>query len=507
MSILSDESLEFAKEHIQKFYASDFFPKAIEYEALWHSWDEVKAELKSKNVNKFWVLPPHTATSLKPKGTFRVVHQLEPLDAIIYTALAYSIANKIEASRVPKDQNIACSYRFDLKDGSFFASGNGFEAFTNKSEELANTFDFVLVTDITDFYNQIYLHRLNNAIEFASSGLKPIADDIEQFLSKLNNKASQGVPVGPAASIIMSEAILIDIDNFIIGKGLIHTRYVDDYRIFSNTEESLVEILEELTLYLYENHRLTLSSDKTLLVESSKYIDEILHNQYEMEKIELYKTLEVFNPYSGEAEEIEVPITEDTEKANEIIEFISDKVLEKNNLDLGLSRSLIRKAKAYGHVALSDTLFEYFEFFSPVINDVCLYLDKITDDEFVDTYITSIKDIVNSDIMNRELVRFWFEWYISRNKKMMSDIDLKSFVMSGNNLVNQAYAAISSKDLSWVRDKKAEIFSVGNWERRAILYSAQVLPGDEKEHWLKLTMASSPLITDRWVSKWVLEAL
>ncbi len=34
MSILTDESLEFAKEYIEKFYAPDFFPKAIEYEAI-----------------------------------------------------------------------------------------------------------------------------------------------------------------------------------------------------------------------------------------------------------------------------------------------------------------------------------------------------------------------------------------------------------------------------------------------------------------------------------------
>ena len=63
MSILTDDSLEFAKEHIQKFYASDFFPKAFEFDALWHSWDEVKTELKSKNVDKFWVLPPIATTS------------------------------------------------------------------------------------------------------------------------------------------------------------------------------------------------------------------------------------------------------------------------------------------------------------------------------------------------------------------------------------------------------------------------------------------------------------
>ena len=507
MSILTDESLEFAKEHIQKFYASDFFPKAIEYEALWYSWSEVKAELKSKNVDKYWVLPPVATTSFKPKGTFRVVHQLEPLDAIIYTALTYQVAENIEQARVPIAQNVACSYRISVEEGSFFAAGNGFESYTKKSEELSSKYKYILVTDITDFYNQIYLHRLNNAIEFASPALKPIADDIEKFLSKLNNKASQGVPVGPASSIIMSEAILIDIDNFIIGKGVAHTRYVDDFRIFSDDEEILIEVLEELTLYLYENHRLTLSSEKTRITESATYVSEILHNHYELEKIDLFKTLEVINPYSGEEEEIEVPIDDDDEKAKEIIEMTAEKVLERDNLDLGLSRSLIRKAKTHGDTDLAQILFDKFEFFAPVINDLCLYLDRVTDIDFINEYISAIREIIELPIMNRDLIRFWFEWYLSRHEKLISDPLIRAFVMNGPNIVNQARAAVTNKDLSWVRDKKTDIFTVGNWERRAILYAAQILPGDEKEHWLKLTMASSPLLTDRWVSKWVLEAL
>ena len=53
MTILTDQALEFAREHILKFYDSDFFPKPIEFEALWHQWDEVKKESQSKNVACF----------------------------------------------------------------------------------------------------------------------------------------------------------------------------------------------------------------------------------------------------------------------------------------------------------------------------------------------------------------------------------------------------------------------------------------------------------------------
>lgn len=506
MSILTDESLEFAKKHVTKFYDSDFFPRAFEFDAIWHSWNDVKRELASKNISKYWVTSPRTLTSMKPKGGFRVVQQLDPLDTIVYTALAYSIADKIEAARIPKDQHVACSYRIDLDNGSLFADGNGFGEFTTQSEWLANENEFVLATDITDFYNQIYLHRLNNAIEYADSGLKPIGDDIEGFLSRLNGKASQGVPVGPAASIIMAEAVMMDIDEFLLNKNVSHTRYVDDFRIFSDSEEKLLSVLEDLTLYLYENHRLTLSGDKTKIIKTEEYINEILHNHYELERTDIFRTLEIFNPYSGEHEEIEVKIKDEEELAEEKIRFLADKVLGRKTLDLGLARALIRKAKTFKVQSLSQVIFDNFEFFIPVVNDVCLYLNTVTDQSFVSKWRDKLISILDSPLMERELVRMWFEWYLSSNKYLLQIPQIKNFIFLGPSIVSQSQAAIVGKNIAWVRDKKADLYTVGAWERRAILRATQILPSDEREHWLKLTETTSPIFIDRCVARWVRES-
>ncbi len=48
MSKLTEESLDFARQHIEKYYDSDFFPKPFEFEAIWHNWNEVKAELSGR---------------------------------------------------------------------------------------------------------------------------------------------------------------------------------------------------------------------------------------------------------------------------------------------------------------------------------------------------------------------------------------------------------------------------------------------------------------------------
>lgn len=506
MTKLTVDSLEFAREHIEKFYDSDFFPRAMEFGALWHSWEDVKKELLSKNINKFWVTNPKTSVSSKPRGGFRVVQQLDPIDTLVYTALGYSIATQVEQARISTAQHVACSYRFSVKDGSFFSSGNGFGEFTNQSEHLADNYKYVLATDITDFYNQIYLHRLNNAIEYADAALKPLADDIERFISNINGKTSQGVPVGPAASIVMAEAVMMDIDSFLINKGVYHTRYVDDFRVFSNSKETLLTVLEELTLYLYKVHRLTLSTEKTKIIESDKYVSEILHNHYELERVELFETLEIFNPYSGESEEVEIPIDDEKIIASEQITILADRVLERKYLDLGLSRALVRKAKTFKIKELALVIFENFEFFAPIVNDVCLYLSAVSDNDFVTKWKDNLVAVSQMDVMQRELVRTWYEWYISNNINLLKIPELNSFVMNGNNICNQAQAAISTKNLSWVRDKKDALYSFGEWDKRAIIMAAQVLPSDEKNHWLKPTESSSPVFIDRLVAKWVREA-
>ena len=134
MTKLTEDSLEFARKHIEKFYDSDFFPKTFEFEAIWHCWDEVKSELSSKNIDKLSISNPRTLTSKKPKEGFRIVHQLEPITSIIYTALVYSVAEKIEQARVDINKKVACSYRIKISDGSFFSNNNGFLNFSTQSK-------------------------------------------------------------------------------------------------------------------------------------------------------------------------------------------------------------------------------------------------------------------------------------------------------------------------------------------------------------------------------------
>ena len=458
MSKLTEESLDFAKEHIEKYYDSDFFPKPFEFEAIWHNWEEVKNELSGKNIDKLWVFPPRSMPAVKANGTYRIVHQLEPVDAIIYTALAYEIAQSVEAARVPVEHKVACSYRLKLHEGSFFSSGGGYPDFDARTEELSKQYPYILVTDITDFYNQIYLHRLNNAIEHANPELKYVAKDIESFLTRINGKASQGVPVGPAASIVMSEALMTDIDQFMIATGLPFTRYVDDIRIFSNTKESLDSALQKLTIYLYENHRLTLASGKTYVMESWEFVGKYLHNPYDIEKEQIFESLEIFNPYTGEMEEFEEDVDEDDieEKAFTVA---FEKTLNKKELDVGLAKGIIRRARSMGSDVLLKPILDNFYFLLPVVSDVMIYISKITDADNIGDITDEIEALSASPSMSNPLARYWVEWFIASHRILLAGVNAQKLINTSTNIENQAIAAIALNNLVWVRQMKSQIYT------------------------------------------------
>lgn len=503
MSLLSDQSLEFAREHIEKYYDSDFFPKLEEYEALWHSWDEVKKELTSTNVKSMSFNSPTTSTSTKPKGGFRVVQQLDAIETLIYISLAYTVAEAIENKRVPKESKVACSYRIEIKNGSFFSNGNGFQEYIDKSQGLASEFDYVLYTDITDFYNQIYLHRLCNAISYADHTLEKVADDVEYFLSTLNGKTSQGIPVGPAASVLMAEAILLDIDEYLIDQNIKHTRYVDDYRIFSNTKEKLTSVLESLTLYLYKSHRLTIATDKTGIMGSKEYINKVMFNSYEVEKQEIIRKIEVFNPYSEQFEEMDNPFLDENHSFEEQIDLVSQRILDNEHLDLGIARYFIRKSKKHKIEKSAQVIFDNFNLFLPVVNDVFLYLDKVSDTNFIDKWKNEIIGLSTSSFMQRNLVKTWFEWYISRNIEILKIPQIEVFVFASTSINCQSKAAIKLNKLSWIRSKKDEIQNFNNKEKLAVIRAAQILPKDERKHWLSFIQKNSSSSIEKWVAKWV----
>lgn len=116
-------------------------------------------------------------------------------------------------------------------------------------------------------------------IESLDSSLSSVSKSLHDFLLNINERISIGIPVGPAASIVLAEAILLDLDNYILRNfsKVEHTRYVDDFRVFAKSKTELLDLWNDLARYMYNTHRLTLANDKSRVMESSKFRETVLY--------------------------------------------------------------------------------------------------------------------------------------------------------------------------------------------------------------------------------------
>jgi hypothetical protein len=99
MTLLPSESLDFARNHLTQYWDSDFFPKAYEFDGLWAQWDQVRTHLSTTPMDELEVVLPRVMAVPKPDGGYRIVHQLDPLNAIAFTAMAHQVAPAVEAAR------------------------------------------------------------------------------------------------------------------------------------------------------------------------------------------------------------------------------------------------------------------------------------------------------------------------------------------------------------------------------------------------------------------------
>lgn len=512
MAQLTEEALSFALKNSIAFGDSDFFPKPFEYRAIEANWNEVRNHLLSIGLSTSAVQRPKIAAAAKPNGTFRVVHQLDPLNHLVYTAAVYLLAPRIESARPPVHAAVACAYRIEIDDkrGSFFADTNGYEMFLKRCSVLAGEFTHVLVADISDYYNQINLHRLRNAIAHCDNSLADLGEDLEDFLMELNDRVSKGIPVGPPASIVLAEANMIDVDDFIRDKSFTHSRYVDDIRIFGRSEVELRVLLQDLTSYLYDNHRLILSSAKTKVLPTLEFEMTYLESPDIVETRAMYQQVDeilaTFDPYEVEGPPEEVTPEELEDKQSRIAALVAliGELCERNELDLGLARYILRKSRKLKIRAILPKLLERMDFFAPVVSDAVFYLDKVLTPAVADQNRERFLEVIRtSDALSYEHFRMWIEYFFALKYPHFEGPEVQEFIFKTASTENKALAALRKRALQWVRSQKQHMDSYGRWERRAVIRASAVMPKDERDVWLERLDRSSTDYLEKTLIKWV----
>ena len=110
-----DDAIERALRNIATFGATDVFPFLFERHVFFDRPDESKKLLRVIHDNFYaWLNdhPPSTHESLAQVGYtgFRWATQIEPWWNAYYLAMVVSLADQIEATRIPPDERVVFSY-------------------------------------------------------------------------------------------------------------------------------------------------------------------------------------------------------------------------------------------------------------------------------------------------------------------------------------------------------------------------------------------------------------
>jgi hypothetical protein len=142
--------------------------------------------------------------------------------------------------------------------------------------ELAVGMSYVAVADLSTFFNSIYTHSLPWALvgktfAKANRGHALWFNDLDKKTRKLKDNETHGILIGPDTSNILSEIILVKVDNELYNKGYKFVRYIDDYKCFCQDKVTAEKFLEDLTFSIRE-YDLMLNYKKTKVVEIDEYL-------------------------------------------------------------------------------------------------------------------------------------------------------------------------------------------------------------------------------------------
>ncbi len=138
-----------------------------------------------------------------------------------------------------------------------------------------HNYKFLLKTDIKNFYPSVYTHSIAWALHTKKTIRAPgNRDDFSRFLGlkldKLfqyaNDGCTNGIPIGPAVSDLISEIILAAVDKQcsieLNGIEFIGVRFKDDYRFLCNSNQDAQKIIKTLQSQL-RNFNLFLNEGKS----------------------------------------------------------------------------------------------------------------------------------------------------------------------------------------------------------------------------------------------------
>ena len=504
---LSESSILGAIEHLIKFGDTDVFPHLPEIVFLSERKVEIARELSALDLGAF--NPAQAIETIAPKSRygFRIVHQMPLLETLLFTSALIEIGTDLETIKRPLDEDGPFAYRFSPDgEGSLFRKNHTYRDWLDwQALKLkSGTYTDVVCTDIADFYQRIYLHRIENTLDSATAN-KGIKRFVEKLIKQIRSKQSYGIPVGGTASRLIAEAVLADSDNALADEQIEFTRFVDDYRIFVKSGQAPYSILAFLADQLAATEGLSLNAQKTKLY-SKETFEEILRaqlgdtfDQAEKEAIEALTHALYFDEEISEEDVTKL-------RALNLLEMLEAE-FEEDVWDFGKIKAIFRALRLAPDPKSMDFIVSKFELFLPFIKDLVLYLDELDRNSNVD--FEALREKVLNQIMQGAAssvptIRVWLLELFVRDILNINAKELNE-LRSQDTLDNRQVDLIRglNGEVNYFRRQKTRFDERNLFEKPAFMLGATCLPKDEFETWIGAVRANMTRPLERLFCDWV----
>ena len=251
------------------------------------------------------------ATPLNRGFHLRRTVKLDPVAELFIYDFVYR--NRLLFRKDFQDTRRSFGYRFE--NGEPVSPTKSYAAFKAAITEARKEFKYMVTFDVAAYFNSVYHHDLVHWFgEIGASG--DDVDHIGQFLREVNSGRSVDcLPQGIHPCKLIGSEFLKFVDNSMKLKSDLALRFMDDFYLFSNTEE-VINVDFVLVQQLLGEKGLSLNPAKT----SHETDDQNIAREIDDIKVSLLKARRVVIDVSGIV--IEDEVEEEMELSGEQVEYL-----------------------------------------------------------------------------------------------------------------------------------------------------------------------------------------
>lgn len=479
--------------HLADLGDSDILPPLFEFQFFKEASVAVIKKLISFSTGSYTPVGVFEVLSPKTQTSFRIAHQLYSTDSLLFTAAAIEIAGALDIARLAPEEG-AFSYRFDddVNSSTLFTDTCTYHdwliivAELCKSDDVFSNDQLILETDISDFYGRIYFHRIEHVLDDIEAANAP-RKIIENIIKNSRARQSFGLPVGGAASRIIAEGVLIDVDTMLRREGFKFTRFVDDFRIKVDSPAQAHTALCRLAEYLMLTEGLSLNAAKTRIVSSSIAIGEIDSNFSEVFSSEEINGLDRYLRAIYDAEDVAETIAEEIDTGT-LVEKL-DKSLKLDKIEYTSVKLILRalRVNKIDNIEAFISQFVALLYFAP--RDFCILLGAQAQKNpggasLIADKVAAI--VGTSPFKDMTLVRIWVNHLFVAGALPVTDARLAQLEFGDTPIERRQNILLRGrvKDRAFFREAKTRFGDLSEWEKPAMMLGASCLAESEYDTWL-----------------------